>query len=98
QDVNQTITILEGSTVLGLEDTLVNNLILYPNPAQDILNLGNLTDFDDPIFSVFDMTGKRVMNARLASDFVDVSNLAQGNYILRVFDNSTIKTQRFIKK
>jgi len=98
QDVNQTITIIEGSTILGLEDTLVNNLILYPNPTQDILNLGNVTDFDDPIFSVFDVTGKRVMNARLASDFVDVSKLAQGIYILRVFDNSTIKTQRFIKK
>ncbi|MEM7185593.1 MAG: FG-GAP-like repeat-containing protein [Bacteroidota bacterium] len=97
-DVNQTINILEGSTVLGVEDTLVDNLILYPNPTADILNLGNLTEFVDPIYTVFDVTGKRLMNARLDGDSVDVSNLAQGNYILRVFDNSTIKTQRFIKK
>ena len=98
QNVNQTINILEGSTVLGVEDTLVNNLILYPNPTADVLNLGNLTEFDNPIYTVFDVTGKRVMNARLKADFVDVSNLSQGNYVLRVFDNSTIKTQRFVKK
>ncbi|MEL6809749.1 MAG: FG-GAP-like repeat-containing protein [Bacteroidota bacterium] len=96
-DVNQTITIIEGVT-LGLEDTLVNNLILYPNPTDGILNLGNLTDFDNPIFTVFDATGRRVLNARISGESIDVSNLTQGNYILRVFDNSTIKTQRFIKK
>lgn len=98
QDVNQTINILEGSTVLGFDDTLVNNLILYPNPTSNILNLGNTTDFVNPIYTVFDVAGKRVMNAKLTTDFVDVSNLAQGTYVLRVFDNSTIKTQRFIKK
>lgn len=96
--VNQTITIIEGSTTFGIEDTMVNNLILYPNPTQDILNLGNITEFDNPIYTVFDVTGKRVMNAKLTTDFVDVSKLAQGNYILRVIDNATIKTQRFIKE
>lgn len=98
QAVNQTITILEGSTVLGIEDTLVNNLIVFPNPTSDILNLGNLNEFVNPIYTVFDVNGKRVMNAKLTNNFVDVSNLAQGNYILRVFDNSTIKTQRFVKR
>lgn len=94
---NQTITVLEGST-LGLEDTLVNNLIIYPNPTDNILNLGNLTDFEDPIFTVFDVSGRRVMNARIEGTSIDVTTLAQGNYILRVFDNQTIKTQRFVKK
>ena len=95
---NSILTVEEGSTILSLEDNLVDNLILYPNPTTDVLNISSLTDFSDPIYSVFDLSGKRVMNARLSSQSIDVSSLAQGNYFLRIFDNATIKTQRFVKK
>ncbi|MDC8005162.1 FG-GAP-like repeat-containing protein [Aureisphaera galaxeae] len=94
---NQAIEIIEGST-LGLEDTLVDNLILYPNPTSAILNLGTINEFDTPIYTIFDVNGRRVANAKLEGESIDVSRLSQGNYILRVFDKKTIKTQRFIKK
>ena len=96
-DANQAIEIIEGST-LGLEDTLVDNLILYPNPTSNILNLGTVNEFDTPIYTIFDITGKRVANAKLMSESIDVSHLSNGSYILRVFDKKIIKTQRFIKK
>ncbi|MCH9659853.1 MAG: FG-GAP-like repeat-containing protein [Bacteroidetes bacterium] len=96
-DVNQTIQVIEGTT-LGLEDTLVNNLILFPNPTTTSLNLGNITEFDSPSYTIFDISGKRLVNERLNTNTINVSALAQGNYILRVFDNNTIKTQRFIKE
>ncbi len=96
-DANQSIEVVEGST-LGLEDTVVDNLILYPNPTSDILNLGTVSDFDNPIYTIFDASGKRVANAKLTSETIDVSYLAQGNYFLRVFDKNLIRTQRFIKK
>lgn len=96
---NQVISVEEGSTIVaGIEENLVNNLISFPNPTDGILNLRNIDGFDDPIYTVFDMNGKRVMNARLIDESIDVSKLAVGNYILRVFDNNTVKTQRFIKK
>jgi hypothetical protein len=95
-DVNQTIQVIEGQT-LGLEDTLVSNLIMYPNPTTDVLNLGNITEFNQPVFTIFDISGKKVMNAKLDASTIDVSNLTQGNYFLRVFDTNLIKTQRFIK-
>jgi len=97
-DVNQTVHVIEGSTVLGLGDNLVDNLILYPNPTRDVLNLGILADFDSPIYTVFDAAGKRVMNAKLENKTLNVSALAPGVYFLRVFDNSIIRTQRFIKQ
>ncbi|MEZ4816778.1 MAG: T9SS type A sorting domain-containing protein [Flavobacteriaceae bacterium] len=96
--VDQVISVVEGSTILGLEDTLVNTLISYPNPTSGTLNLKSTAEFTNPIYSIFDMNGKRVMNERLNSNAIDVSYLAEGNYILRVFDNKLVKTQRFIKK
>ncbi len=96
--VDQVLTVVEGSTILGLNDNLVSNLILYPNPTQNILNLGNLTDFKNPAFSIFDVQGKKVMDGKLSENTIDVSKLAIGNYILKIHDNKSIKTQRFIKK
>jgi len=57
-----------------------------------------LADFDSPIYTVFDAAGKRVMNAKLENKTLNVSALAPGVYFLRVFDNSIIRTQRFIKQ
>ncbi|MEZ4857405.1 MAG: FG-GAP-like repeat-containing protein [Flavobacteriaceae bacterium] len=96
--VDQVITIEEGSTILGLEDTLVNNLISFPNPTSEILNIASTSEFTNPIYSIFDMNGKRVMNEKLNSSSINVSYLAEGNYILKVADTKTVKTQRFIKK
>jgi hypothetical protein len=95
-DANQTLTVVEGTT-LGLEDTLVDSLIVFPNPTKEKLNLGDLSDFESPNISIFDINGRRVLNAKLIGKTIDVAHLATGNYILRIFDGTTIKTQRFIK-
>lgn len=96
-DVDQVITVIEGSTILGLEDALVSNLILYPNPTSTLINLSSLEDFDQPTYSVFDVQGKLVMHSKLTQQSIDVSALANGNYILKVSDASKAKTQKFIK-
>src|SRR5690606_21170471 len=95
--VDQVISVVEGSTVLGLEENLAANLIVYPNPSQEILNLGDLTDFTNPDYSIFDGQGKKVMAAKLDSNHINVSNLATGNYILKIQDGNSLKAQRFIK-
>ncbi len=96
--VDQVISVVEGSTVLGINENIANNLILYPNPAQKVLNLADLSDFTNPEYIIFDSQAKKVMVAKLDSYFIDVSNLATGNYILKIHDGKTLKTQRFIKK
>lgn len=95
--VDQVISVVEGSTVLGLDNNMASNLILYPNPTQEILNLGDLTDFINPEYSIYDIQGKKVMDSQLESSSIDVSKLANGNYILNIHDGNTLKTQRFIK-
>lgn len=95
--INGSITIIEGANTLGLEDSMVNDLILYPNPTKDILNLGRIDNLADAFYTIFDITGKRVVNAKLSQNSIDVSHLNSGNYILRVVYGASIKTQKFIK-
>ena len=94
--VNQTLTVTEGQT-LSLEDVLVDNLITYPNPTQNVLNLNASAIPNDAIYTVFDVNGKRVLNERLNTKSIDVSQLNAGNYILRIFADGKQKTQKFIK-
>jgi hypothetical protein len=94
---NSTITIVEEE-ILGLEDNLLSDLILYPNPTDGQLNLNSDYELENAYYIIYDATGKRVAGSNLASKTIDVSGLSSGAYILRIIDNGALKTQRFIKK
>ncbi|WP_299223380.1 FG-GAP-like repeat-containing protein [uncultured Psychroserpens sp.] len=96
--INTPIEIIEGDT-LSLEGTLTDDLVIYPNPAKDVLNISTSTPFqDNTIYTIFDINGKRVMNAKLNQSTIDVSGLSTGNYILRIISGESIKSQKFIKQ
>ena len=95
---DDTLIVNEGSSTLGVEGYETDDLILFPNPTKDVLNLGSIELLSGAFYTVFDTNGKRVINAVLDSNQIDVSNLSTGNYILRIISGSTIKTQKFIKQ
>lgn len=95
--INSTLCVTEGET-LSLEQSLVNDLILYPNPTKGVLNLNASYGFENALYTVFDMTGKSVMNNRFSTNSIDVSQLSAGNYILRIVERGLMKSQKFIKQ
>ena len=94
--------VLEEGTTLGTDEFLVDNLILYPNPAIDHINISALDELETPLFTIFDMTGRRVMHGKLETNQINISELQSGNYMVRVFDREykkkTTKTQKFTKR
>ncbi len=95
--INSSLNVVEGET-LSLEQSIVDDLILYPNPTKDILNLNATYGFEDAVYTVFDMNGRRVMNNRFSSNVIDVTSLSAGNYILRIMHDGVMASQKFIKK
>lgn len=95
-DKNITLEIVEGAT-LSLENSLTDELFIYPNPVRDILNIKSVELNDSTIYTIFDITGKRIMNSKLESSSIDISHLAPGNYILRLISGSKMLSQKFIK-
>lgn len=96
-------TFTEGETILGINDIQTADFIIYPNPAIDQLNVVNIEDNVDPIFTVFDILGRRVMHGELSNGgSIDVSKLASGQYVLRIMDKqykrTTLKTKKFTKR
>ncbi|MDG5490992.1 FG-GAP-like repeat-containing protein [Psychroserpens sp. SPM9] len=94
--INDSLEIIEGAT-LSLENSLTNALFIYPNPTKDVLNINDLELNNSAIYTIFDITGKRIMNAKLHSSTIDVSSLSPGNYILRIVSGTQIKSQKFVK-
>lgn len=74
-----------------------NSVIVYPNPANDFINV----KIDYPAcIEVFDMSGKIIMEINLVvTSTVPVTNLPYGVYILRITDRrkETVTFQKLIK-
>ena len=68
--------------VVRMEETIVNTeLIIYPNPADNIIRINNeeITDL-----LVFDMTGRIICHKEIQpEESLDISSLSSGIYIIR---------------
>ncbi|WP_299215179.1 FG-GAP-like repeat-containing protein [uncultured Dokdonia sp.] len=97
-NINETLIINENEA-LSVDDITGNNLRIYPNPASDVINLETTFQLKNAIYSVFTVDGKRVLNARLSeTNTIDVSNLATGNYFIRILQENSTYVQQFLKK
>jgi hypothetical protein len=76
-------------SVVSNNPTVINTnlpLKIYPNPARDIVFIDKGSNFENetPIVSIFDLTGKQVLQISLHENSLDISNLPGGLYILRI--------------
>lgn len=100
---NTVHTFVEGESLLNTTEFQTADIIVYPNPAIDIINIRNFEDNIEPVFTIFDITGRRVMHGELSQNgIIDVSQLSAGNYVLRVIDKKfkrkSLKTKKFVKR
>ena len=84
---------------LGVEDVDLKddiNIVLYPNPVQNTLQINALNSIDS--IEIFNLLGQKVMEQK-GSNAINVRSLSKGNYIVKIFqENETVSTKRFIKK
>jgi hypothetical protein len=74
---------------------IFNTLEMYPNPAQDVLNI---TGFPNADVQVFNVIGALVMERRQVSDRVslDVAALPKGNYIVKIVSDKGVATKKVV--
>jgi len=106
-DIDGRISMLPQIVEIALGETFKTSISLYPNPAKTELNV-TITGSKADVFNVeiSDIYGKALASQQQLSNggtniaTIDVSNLAQGTYIVTVKDrtNSIVSTQRFVKE
>ena len=90
-------------SILGVnENSLDIGLVLYPNPASNVVNLVNRTNISLEKMMVYDINGKLVKQTDLRSmqneKAVDVSSLANGVYIVQIIGENASTVKRLIKE
>ena len=98
--VNQTLEITEGQT-LSSEIYSLDEITVFPNPADDYITVKSNHNLDDAIISMFDLNGRRVLNYKNESDdgIINISGLSAGEYVLRIItSDQDIYSKKIIKK
>lgn len=87
---------------LGTDSNQFNTAVrLSPNPVTDRLNISTVDGFDVRAVSIYDITGKQLMQLSGSGEtqiFVDTAGLPTGVYFARIETNQGILTKRFIKQ
>ncbi len=70
----------------------------YPNPVKNFLNLSYTQDISS--VSIFNLLGQEVLSKNLSSSEaqIDMSNLSQGTYLVKVIVDNQVKTIKVVKQ
>lgn len=89
---------------LGTDDFEISNLKLYPNPANDILNISaDFNSIENASLKMFDLLGKLVYENdtlfKFSSDAtINVSSFSPGVYMLQLSKDGKVDTRKVVVK
>lgn len=85
---------LNGS---GINEVTTDNLIIYPNPVSEGFYL-NLSEKNIKV-SIYDFSGNLLFTKQLSgNEYINVSALPHGIYMIKVTTDKGIITKKFVKK
>ena len=95
---NQMLFVEEGSHQLGVGQNTRSPFSLYPNPANEVLNISSAGDYQVKSARVYDMTGRLVVSTDVTDSKINVKQLALGTYVIILNDaNGKSFSQKFMK-
>jgi hypothetical protein len=87
-----------------LVNILNENIKIYPNPANNQLNISyELLENENAVIQIFDFMGREIKSQNLKETQgivqIDIQDLSNGNYLLRISDNGKLlKTEKVVVK
>lgn len=85
----------------GIEDLYATDIILYPNPAQNVLTINNQSKDRITEISLFDTNGKHLLSQTNASNTnvnINVDHLPQGIYYCQMIMPKGVIYRTFVKQ
>ena len=86
-----------NQSVVSLTQQNISDIIVYPNPAQDILRVES-EGFAILSVNVYNLLGDLVLDSsNFTNDQLNVSSLSKGTYFLKIQTELGIESRKFIK-
>lgn len=92
----QTITVTQDGGTTGIKDYTENDYEIYPNPTSNILFFNS--NVKNSLISIFDLNGKIVLTEQINNNQVNISDLHNGIYTIKIFDKSGVVIKKFVKQ
>lgn len=82
----------------GKEEKLLD-FTMFPNPSTDFVNIQLPNGLDAADVAIYDYRGRQIQTRKVtqSDNRLDVSNISNGVYIIRVLSDNKIGAQRFVK-
>lgn len=78
----------------GIQENANQNFSVYPNPANNVITVSNVAGAQ---ISIYNLAGQEVASVASASanQAINVANLAEGMYVIRVANGNNVSTSKF---
>jgi len=95
----------EGYSVRCLRDSVSSDNVavfeskdinIYPNPSKEKLFIKNLNSINSII--IFNLQGEQILNNQNVLNFVNISSLENGVYLIKILDSGKVRMTKFIKE
>jgi phosphatidylserine/phosphatidylglycerophosphate/cardiolipin synthase-like enzyme len=89
-----------GVLSINLNELSQNDLSFYPNPTSGIIRLNdNGKDLDDLTVAIFDAVGRKIITHynTNANENIDISNYANGLYVIQLSKDNQFKNYKILK-
>jgi hypothetical protein len=96
-----TLTWNISTTAVGISEYTDSDLIsMYPNPANDVVNILFKKEYNGSTVRIIDLMGRKVMEEDITGmlNAINVSNLTTGSYFLIIENKEHLISKRFIKQ
>lgn len=96
--IDQAMTLVEGST-LGLNEVaILNKIIVAPNPVFEITTLKVASEFVGMNYKLLDALGRSLLDGSITSEEtnLDLSSLSKGLYFLSIQGDRALITQKLV--
>ena len=79
---------LQMGANVGIEEDLSNNLAIYPNPSNGIINI-EIDNNQNSVVIIRDTFGKVILKKNfISTTLIDLGNLSKGIYIIEITSNN----------
>lgn len=98
--ISTTYSSNRNANLLEAKIKTTDEMIIYPNPSYNIINVNLPTANKNESLSIINMLGVEVLkvNSITITNTIDISNLAKGTYFIKRISNNKNETKTFIKE
>jgi lipopolysaccharide export system protein LptA len=92
--------VFDENATLSIDEVVANTIInLYPNPATDVINISVTGNNNDMNAEIYNVSGQVVYKAAVQNNSsINISNLPDGMYYIKLNGETANGTKKFIKQ